>query len=129
MNFCLEGGCKKTFSRGEILENGNFIEQNISLIKPIHLGISAKEAYTKFADKPKTLERDNFINDLEWAIIDDYKELQFIKKHYPQAIMTGSGSTYFAYDTKFAQHEGYWVKNDLKTINYGAKIISSDFCE
>ena len=107
----------------------NFIEQNISLIKPIHLGISAKEAYTKFADKPKTLERDNFINDLEWAIIDDYKELQFIKKHYPQAIMTGSGSTYFAYDTKFAQHEGYWVKNDLKTINYGAKIISSDFCE
>ena len=129
LNFCLEGGCKKTFSRGEILENENFIEQNISLIKPIDLGISAKEAYTKFADKPKTPERDNFINDLEWAIIDDYKELQFIKEHYPQSIMTGSGSTYFAYDTEFAQHEGYWVKNDLKTINYGAKIISSDFCE
>lgn len=123
INFCLDGGCKKTFSRGEILENTDFIEHNISLIKPINLGISAKEAYTKFADKEKTSERNKFINDLEWAIIDDYKELQFIKKHYPQAIMTGSGSTYFAFNTEFAQHDEYWIKNGLKTINYGVKII------
>ena len=123
LNFCLEGGCKKTSSRGEVLKNSEFLEQTISLIKPITLGISAKEAYTKFANKEKTSNRDEFINDLEWAVIDDYSELQFIKKTYPQAIMTGSGSTYFAYNINFAQHAGYWVKNNLKTINYGVKII------
>lgn len=124
LNFCLEGGCKKTTSRGEILENAPFIERNLSLIKPINLGISAKEAYTKFANKEKTPERDSFINDLEWAVIEDYEELQRIKKQYPQAVMTGSGSTYFAFDTEFAPIEGYWIKNNLKTIQIGVHIIA-----
>lgn len=124
LNFCLEGGCKKTTSRGEILENAPFIERNLSLIKPINLGISAKEAYTKFANKEKTSERENFINDLEWAVIEDYEELQRIKKQYPQAVMTGSGSTYFAFDTEFAPIEGYWIKNNLKTIQIGVHIIA-----
>lgn len=123
LNFCLEGGCKKATSRGEILKDAEFIERNVSLIKPINLGISAKEAYTKFAQKNKTTERENFINDLEWAVIEDYKELQLIKKEYPQAVMTGSGSTYFAFDTEFSPLNGYWRKNNLTTINSGIKIV------
>lgn len=123
LNFCLEGGCKKTSSRGEVLEDSEFIERSVSLIKPIKLGISAKEAYTKFAAKEKTSKRDEFINDLEWAVIEDYKELQTIKKQYPQAVMTGSGSTYFAFDTEFLPLEGYWIKNNLRTINNGIIIV------
>lgn len=123
LNFCLEGGCKKTTSRGEILEDAEFVERNVSLIKPETLGISAKEAYTKFAAKEKTAERDKFINDLEWAVIEDYEELQRIKIQYPQAVMTGSGSTYFAFDTEFSPQEGYWIKNNLKTIQTGCTII------
>ena len=123
LNFCLEGGCKKTTSRGEILEDAEFVERNVSLIKPINLGISAKEAYTKFAKKEKTPERENFINDLEWAVIDSYPELQKIKEKYPQAVMTGSGSTYFAFDTEFLPLEGYWIKNNLKTIPTGISIV------
>ena len=34
-------------------------------------------------------------NDLEYAVFDDYKELQEIKRLLPDAIMSGSGSTYF----------------------------------
>ena len=124
LNFCLEGGCKRTFSRGEILENAEFVERKISLIKPINLGISAKEAYTKFAQKNVDVaeiqeKRAEFINDLEWAVIDDYEELQTIKRLYPNAIMTGSGSTYFAFDAEFAPIKGYWIVNNLKTINHG----------
>ncbi len=124
LNFCLEGGCKKTTSRGEVLEDAEFVERNVSLIKPINLGISAKEAYTKFAQKEKTTERDKFVNDLEWAVIDSYPQLQLIKKQYPQAVMTGSGSTYFAFDTEFSPLEGYWIKNNLKTIKSGIQTIS-----
>lgn len=123
LNFCLEGGCKRTTSRGEILQDAPFKEQTLSLIKPIRLGISAKEAYSKFAGKEKTPERNNFINDLEWAVIEDYKELQLIKEKYPQAVMTGSGSTYFAFDTEFSPIEGYWIKNNIKTINFGIKKV------
>lgn len=123
LNFCLEGGCKKTTSRGEVLEDAEFIERNVSLIKPIQLGISAKEAYTKFAAKEKTTERDSYINDLEWAVIEDYPELQIIKNKYPQAVMTGSGSTYFAFETEFLPLEGYWIKNDLKTTKNGIIIV------
>ncbi len=124
LNFCLEGGCKKTTSRGEVLEDAEFVERKVSLIKPLNLGISAKEAYTKFALKEKTAERDKFINDLEWAVIDSYPQLQLIKEQYPQAVMTGSGSTYFAFDTEFSPLEGYWIKNNLKTINSGIQIIA-----
>lgn len=123
VNFCLEGGCKKAVSRGEILEDMEYIERYVSLIKPLKLGISTKEAYKKFSQKPKTLDRANFVNDLEWAIIDDYPELKMIKQLYPPAVMTGSGSTFFAFDTQFKQDENFWVKNDIKTIPTGCTII------
>ena len=263
LNFCLEGGRQKTSGRGEILEPLPFEDFEISLIKPINLGISAKEAYTKFAEKmkndptpqpppargggakhrfvapaiqknaiklrnnptpqerklwqylkssqmngikfrrqqpignyivdfvsfdsrliieldggqhsenilydrqrdeylksqgfdilriwnndvdnniegvfeyilqancPRPLRegvrgwgtRDTYPNDLEWAVIDDYVELQNIKKHYPNAVMSGSGSTYFGVNMNFEPQDGFWVKNSLKAIPYGVSEV------
>lgn len=125
LNLCLEGGRQKTSGRGEILEPLPFEEFPVSLIKPLNLGISAKEAYTKFSAKKNKGEkfRSEFINDLEWAVIDDYKELQEIKSRYPKAIMSGSGSTYFGLGFEFQQAEGFWVKNNLKSIPYGVVEI------
>ena len=266
LNLCLEGGRQKTSGRGEILEPLQFEEFDVSLIKPINLGISAKEAYTKFGEKlrdipptlslplkeggelhshkytktaqdnaknlrnnltdaeqilwqhirkeqingnkfrrqqpigkyiadfvcqPKKLiieidggqhnesininadqertiylnqagykvirfwnneifnningvleylketldslptrgggsgwgDREAFLNDLEWAVIDDYKELQHIKEKYPNSVMSGSGSTYFGLGINFENENGFWVKNNLKSIPYGVKEV------
>lgn len=124
LNFCLEGGRQMAKGRGEILEPLEFEEFEVSLIKPITLGISAKEAYTKFSQKNANGKpgRDDFKNDLEWAVIDDYEELQQIKKQYPNSIMSGSGSTYFMIGENFAEQEGFWVKNGLKAIASGIGI-------
>lgn len=101
LNFCLEGGCQLATSRGEILEQLPFKEFALSLIKPKKLGISAKEAYTKFSEltnKPNldmttklvhALKSGNtdigkyLHNDLEIGLIDDYEELKKIKSIYP----------------------------------------------
>lgn len=120
LNFCLEGGCQMTKGRGEILEQLPFREFKISLIKPDNLGISAKEAYTKFSSKDG---KSNFANDLEWAVIDDYPQLQVIKKLYPKSMMSGSGSTYFIIDDEFELLDGYAVYNDLKSTSDGVKIF------
>lgn len=121
LNFCLEGGRQMTRGRGEILELLEFEEFNVSLIKPESLGISAKEAYTKFSAKTGKSE---FENDLEWAVIDDYEELQTIKNLYPKSIMSGSGSTYFIINDEFKKQKGYWISNNLKAIPDGVKILS-----
>ena len=127
LNFCLEGGRQMTKGRGEILEQLPFEEFNVSLIKPDALGISAKEAYTKFSAKLPTStsspqKREKYLNDLEWAVIDDYQQLQKIKKLYPKSMMSGSGSTYFIIDDEFEPLDGYTVYNDLKAIPYGVKV-------
>lgn len=138
LNFCLEGGCQLATGRGEILKNMPFNEFNLALIKPKNLGISAKEAYTKFSElsaKPNLdmtakmiaeLNEDSpkiekyLHNDLEIALIQDYKQLAQIKEACPNAIMSGSGSTFFQLNEniEFAD-ENYWVKNSLKSIPYG----------
>lgn len=144
LNFCLEGGRQMTKGRGEILEPLEFEEFNVSLIKPENLGISAKEAYTKFSGKKNksSLDREDlgglqqltptlslpskggdFLNDLEWAVIDDYVELQKIKEKYPVSMMSGSGSTYFIVNGKFEKQKGYWLCNNLKAIPDGVKKI------
>ena len=123
LNFCLEGGTQLTTGRGEILTKQIFKPINISLIKPLDLGISAKEAYMAFAQKSSITQknRNNFANDLEWAIIDNYPELQLIKNLYPKSIMSGSGSTYFIMNECFNPMENYLVINNLHTINFGVK--------
>ena len=123
LNVCLHGGRILAKGRGEIIDPLPFEEFNLSLIKPLNLGISAKEAYNKYSKKKELLTNTNFVNDLEWAVIDDYKELQYIKEKYPKSIMTGSGSTYFVINDEFDEEKGYWIKNNLKSINYGVSIV------
>ncbi len=120
LNFCLEGGRQMTSGRGEILKPLEFEEFNVSLIKPQNLGISAKEAYTKFSAKQG---KSDFANDLEWAVIDDYQELQTIKNLYPQSMMSGSGSTYFMINDEFKKQKGYWISNNLRAIPFGITVI------
>lgn len=143
LNFCLEGGCQLTTGRGEILRPLQFKEFNLSLIKPKNLGISAKEAYVKFSElenKPNKDTTTKFINsmndenfnlqkylqnDLEIALIRDYKELSTIKNAYPESLMSGSGSTFFILKEKIENiSSDYWIKNNLKSIPQGVcKLI------
>ena len=136
LNVCLEGGCLLATSRGEVIEKLPFRECGVSLIKPINLGISAKEAYTKYSQlqtKPNYDYTHKMIdsikigtdlgqflyNDLETAVFNDYKELQTIKNLYPKSIMSGSGSTYFCLNEDFEKLDGYWIKNGLHFIPNG----------
>ena len=126
LNVCLKGGCIQTSGRGEIIKPAEFKKFSVNLIKPLNLGISAKEAYTKFSEKiqsgDKNLTRKNYSNDLEWAIIEDYPQLQYIKNKYNTAIMTGSGSTFFSLKETFKPEFGYWIKNGLSSIEYGVRL-------
>lgn len=125
LNFCLAGGTQLTTGRGEILSKQNFTEQKVALIKPLNLGISAKEAYTKFSNKfsKNSVGRENYVNDLEWAIIDDYPQLQFIKNKYPNSVMSGSGSTFYQLDNNFDTLDGYQIINNLVTIPDGVSVV------
>ena len=137
LNVCLKGGCTLATGRGEQIENLPVSDNKISLIKPKNLGISAKEAYTKYSQKPlktektKTQEMINALktgkdiseflyNDLEYAVFDDYEELQTIKNKYPKSIMTGSGSTYFVLNEIIKEtDENYDIFNDLSFASNG----------
>ncbi|MBR1424972.1 4-(cytidine 5'-diphospho)-2-C-methyl-D-erythritol kinase [bacterium] len=122
LNVCLQGGRILAKGRGEILKTLPYEEFNLSVIKPDNVGISAKEAYTKFSAKDlNDKSRKNFSNDLEWAVINDYPQLQKIKTKYPNALMTGSGSAYYIVNTEIKPIEGYTVLNNLITIPYGVK--------
>ncbi len=125
LNFCLSGGCCMTSGRGEIITPLPYEEKSISLIKPISFGISAKEAYTKFSQKSDEGKsgREKFLNDLEWAVIGDYAELQLIKKLYPESVMSGSGPVYYMINKYFSQEEGFWICNCLKTTPSGAAVL------
>ena len=142
LNVCLEGGCLLATSRGENVERLPFTDMPVTLVKPKNLGISAKEAYTKYSAKefkPKYHNTEKMIealnkgddirpflyNDLEYAVFDDYDELQFIKSKLPNSIMSGSGSTYFVLkdvkDVVFP--ESYQVFKGLKFIESGCATV------
>ena len=142
LNVCLEGGCLHATSRGEKISKLPVVNNMpLTLIKPRKLGISAKEAYTKYSglkDKPRYGMTEKLINalnsnssingyiynDLERAVFGDYKELQIIKSKYPQAVMSGSGPTYFILDTKDGNDlpsEDYLVIKGLEFIKTGVK--------
>ena len=142
LNVCLNGGCTLATSRGEITKKLPNINSEVTLIKPKNLGISAGEAYKKYSlkeNKPQNdftekmliaiLDNDDIkpylYNDLEYAVFDDYKELQTIKSTYPQAIMSGSGSTYFVLEnikTSNLNNE-YEFINNLKFIPDGVSLV------
>ena len=138
LNVCLEGGTLLATSRGECIEKVKTIQMPVTLIKPKNLGISAGEAYAKYAKKeikPQNhmtekmllaLENGEDIkpylyNDLEYAVFDDYKELQFIKSKLPNSIMSGSGSTYFVLeDIKDSDlPEDYQIISGLEFVPFG----------
>ena len=143
LNVCLEGGCVLATSRGEKIRRLKAASYPVTIIKPKNLGISAKEAYTKYSlkeNKPKydmtekMLEALNLgeditkylYNDLEYAVYDDYKELQTIKDIYPDSIMSGSGSSYFVLrDIESALNNDYQIISGLKFIDNGVKIINN----
>lgn len=126
LNVCFEGGRLMTKGRGEIIEPMEFEEFSLSLIKPKNLGISAKEAYTKYSYKKyknyNVYNQSDFKNDLEWAVIEDYKELQKIKEKYPNSMMSGSGSTYFMINGKFEPLNGYEIYNNHQAVDKGVCI-------
>ena len=140
LNVCLEGGCLLATSRGENIKKLPCITMPVTLIKPKNLGISAKEAYTKYAAKefkPKYKNTETMIealnctcdikqflyNDLEYAVFDDYKELQFIKSKLPNSIMSGSGSTYFILENiNIDFPDEYQVIKNLQFISEGCSI-------
>lgn len=144
LNVCLVGGTILATSRGEIIEQLKPLESKVTLIKPKNLGISAKEAYTKYSQKlhkpqnnmtekmiraiDKNEDISKFLyNDLEYAVFDDYRELQQIRHILPNSIMSGSGSTYFvlANIDKNPMNSDFQILNDLQFIKHGVNICNN----
>ena len=138
LNFCLNGGTAVCTGKGENTRKISTQKQDVTLIKPLGFGISAKEAYTKFSkmeDKsvPNNTEKmaQNFntaliYNSLEKAVINDYKELQEIKKLIPDSMMSGSGPTFFVLQKNSPcafDKERFIVIENLSFIPDGVKII------
>lgn len=141
LNFCLNGGTAICTGRGENTEKLPSPALNISLIKPLGFGISAKEAYTKFAGLKDKSVPDNtkkmaelltnggfdgklLYNSLENAVIGDYSELREIKTALPNAMMSGSGPTFFVLEEKVNQKfANMLVIEGLKTTTEGVKTI------
>lgn len=142
LNVCLNGGCTLATSRGEVTKQLPCIESSVTLIKPRNLGISAGEAYKKYAAKELKPQngmtekmfialldnedvRPYLYNDLEYAVFNDYSELQTIKKVYPQAIMSGSGSTYFVLENlkESKLSDEYEFINNLTFISDGVGLV------
>ena len=141
LNFCLYGGCALCTSRGEVIEKIPFFEQSVSLIKPKHLGISAKEAYINFSKLTDKSNPDNtsklkdlllkgkfdkslIYNSLENALFPYYDELQNIKNNVKNSLMSGSGSTFFVLNSKLETNlnkDNYDIFENLKTINTGVE--------
>ena len=142
LNFCLNGGCMLCTSRGEVTKRLPFYEQSVSLVKPKELGISAKEAYTKFAQlEDKTIpdntsklidllndgkfDKSLIYNNLENALFPDYEILREIKSSVKNSLMSGSGSTFFVLEPilNASFNSDYEVFENLKTISTGVEEV------
>ena len=141
LNVCLNGGCVLATSRGEVTTKLPQIKSSVTLIKPKNLGISAGEAYKKYAAqkvKPQNNMTEKMVdaiknnkkineylyNDLEYAVFNDYEELKKIKDVYPDSIMSGSGSTYFILENivKSELNDDYTFINNLNFIKEGVSL-------
>lgn len=146
VSFCLFGGAKLASSRGEVLEKVPASEFDSIVVKPSDIGISAKEAYQKFAaldEKPKTNNTlkmfmamnkgEDFsgflLNHLETPILRDYPRINEIKQQLiaagcKNALMSGSGSSVFGLlgdDFEMPHIEGaqHFI---VKSIKHGVKV-------
>ena len=148
LNFCLQGGTAVCTGRGEKIVSIPTQVFDVSIIKPLSFGISAKEAYTKFSQLsleeqsvpdnteklseilknsiPCLLNESFLYNSLEFAVINDYKELLEIKKNEPSSVMSGSGPTFFVLKKQFDyafDDRRFVVINGLKSICDGVKEV------
>ena len=139
LNFCLHGGTALCTGRGENVKRISTYGSYVTLIKPIGFGISAKEAYSKLAEihraestnfTEKMVENFNakfLYNSLELSLLNDYSELSEIKEKLPEAMMSGSGPTYFIlerYCPVVFDEDKFFVIEDLQFIPDGIKIIN-----
>lgn len=149
VNFCLFGGAKLASSRGEVLEKVTAADFDLIIIKPDKIGISAKEAYQKFAaleTKPKTnntlkvfmaLNKGTdfsamLINHLELPILRDYPKIKEIKEFLVEsgcknALMSGSGSCVFGILPMNADNFEIPKLDDcthfmVKSVRHGVKV-------
>lgn len=144
VNVCLEGGCLLATSRGEVTEKLPVLGYSVTIVKPKDLGISAKEAYEKYdnlQEKPQNGMTDKMVealnngkdikeflyNALEPAVINEHKELQAIKNTYPQMIMTGSGSAFYALENiqNLVLCEGYQYKRYIAFTGNGVGLCEN----
>lgn len=144
LNFCLVGGTGLCTSRGEVVQKLNDVNLNISLIKPINIGIKASYAYKKYAELPVKTNKDNtsklvkiiqnkqfdeklVYNDLESPLLNEVNEFNNIKKVKPNAIMTGSGSVFYIINDTFDDNDfnpdKYLIFNNIKTFNKGYEVL------
>ena len=140
LNFCLHGGTAICTGRGEKIEKIATPDLDISLIKPLGFGISAKEAYTKFSQLPldkktvlncteqikKHFDKKYLFNSLELAVINDYAELKEIKSKLPNSIMSGSGPTFFVLSDSIPDcfdKSKFQIIPHLHSICDGIKIV------
>ena len=141
LNFCLTGGAALCTGRGEHIEPLPAPELDVSLIKPLGFGISAKEAYTKFShledksvpgntDKMADLlkagkfDKTLLYNSLEAAVINDFPELLKIKSEITGSMMSGSGPAFFTLEkaAKISESQNFLVINGLHTVTDGVKV-------
>lgn len=140
LNFCLHGGTAICTGRGENTVKIETPKLDVTLVKPLGFGISAKEAYTKFAQMPankkavpnntekisQKFDEALLYNSLEIAVIDDYPELREIKNAVPESMMSGSGPTFFMLLEKSPKpfdKERFVTIEGLKTVCDGVKIV------
>ena len=123
LNFCLVGSTKLCKGRGEKLFNMEHKTIPITLIKPLNLKISAKEAYQRFDEATVSGMVSNLPNDLEFALLPHYSEIQYL--HNLGLQMSGSGPTFFAKqaflepEIKEKLEGKYLIVENLKTFDGG----------
>ena len=117
LNFCLKGGTQLCQGKGDNMTQMPFYNFKLSLVKPKKLKISTRDAYMAFDNLNK---ESDMRNDLEFALINNYKELQYL--HSKGLQMSGSGPTYFLRDKNVdfkIDEEEYLVINNLNSVNHG----------
>ena len=143
LNFCYRGGCAICSSRGEIIRPIPFVEKPVSLVKIKNFKISAKEAYNEF-DRYEKKESDNYTdklvklivrgdfddrllhNDLELPMCKKYNVINNMKKFNRNALMSGSGPTFFILSKNFYvdfEPDEFLVIENLQTTGKGAEEV------